>query len=179
MHHRRHADQLLRGSCADEIVSRFAAHIRRPESYSDGPSRGALEVVNTDSEGTGVVFAEDPAVLLDELDQIAIGVADEDRSDAEIERLVSRAYAVAVSFYRKLMRIASEFGFTPASRSRISVPPADQLPLLDLTADDYEEGEPGEEDPVGGGSSISGEPERWGRPRSSLCGRRLPDFGSG
>lgn len=59
---RRHGDQLLRGSRADEIVSRFAAHIRRPESYSDGPSRGALEVVNTDSEGTGVVFAEDPAV---------------------------------------------------------------------------------------------------------------------
>jgi len=41
-----------------------------------------------------------------------------------------------------MMRIASEFGFTPASRSRISVPPPDQLPLLDLTADDYEEGEP-------------------------------------
>jgi hypothetical protein len=91
-YHRRHANQLLRGNSANEIVSCFAAHIRRPESYSDGPSRGALEVVNTDSEGTGVVFAEDPAVLLDELDQIAIGVAYEDRSDAEIERLVSRAY---------------------------------------------------------------------------------------
>lgn len=37
------------------------------------------------------------------------------------------------------MRIASEFGFTPASRSRISVPPPDQLPLLELTEDDYEE----------------------------------------
>jgi hypothetical protein len=48
--------------------------------------------VNTDSEGTGVVFAEDPAVLFDELDQIAIGVTDEDRSDAEIERLVGRTY---------------------------------------------------------------------------------------
>jgi hypothetical protein len=90
-YHRRHADQLLGGSRADEIGSCFAAHIRRPEPYSDGPSRGALEVVNTDSEGTGVVIAENPAVLLDELDQIAIGVADEDRSDAEIERLVSRA----------------------------------------------------------------------------------------
>jgi Phage terminase, small subunit len=33
-----------------------------------------------------------------------------------------------------MMRIASEFGFTPASRSRISAPPPDQLPLLDLTA---------------------------------------------
>lgn len=40
-----------------------------------------------------------------------------------------------------MMRIASEFGFTPASRSRISVPPPDQLPLLDLTADDYEQEE--------------------------------------
>ncbi|BAL73759.1 hypothetical protein S23_05380 [Bradyrhizobium cosmicum] len=39
-----------------------------------------------------------------------------------------------------MMRVASEFGFTPASRSRISVPPPDQLPLLDLT-DEYE-GEP-------------------------------------
>jgi hypothetical protein len=38
------------------------------------------------------VFAEDPAILLDELDQITIGVADEDRSDAEIERLVGRVY---------------------------------------------------------------------------------------
>jgi hypothetical protein len=38
-----------------------------------------------------------------------------------------------------MMRIASEFGFTPASRSRISVPPPDQLPLLDLAAEEYEE----------------------------------------
>ena len=38
-----------------------------------------------------------------------------------------------------MMRIASEFGFTPASRSRISAPPPDQLPLLELAADDYEE----------------------------------------
>ncbi|QQO15200.1 phage terminase small subunit P27 family [Bradyrhizobium diazoefficiens] len=30
-----------------------------------------------------------------------------------------------------MMRIASEFGFTPASRSRISLPPQDQLPLFD------------------------------------------------
>ena len=36
-----------------------------------------------------------------------------------------------------MMRVASEFGFTPASRSRISAPPPDQLPLLDLTRDDY------------------------------------------
>jgi P27 family predicted phage terminase small subunit len=41
-----------------------------------------------------------------------------------------------------MMRIASEFGFTPASRSRIAAPPPDQLPLLDLTADAYEEEEP-------------------------------------
>jgi phage terminase small subunit len=27
------------------------------------------------------------------------------------------------------VRVASEFGFTPASRSRISAPPPDQLPL--------------------------------------------------
>jgi P27 family predicted phage terminase small subunit len=32
-----------------------------------------------------------------------------------------------------MMRIASEFGFTPASRSRISAPPPDQLPLFDRT----------------------------------------------
>ena len=38
-----------------------------------------------------------------------------------------------------MMRVASEFGFTPASRSRISAPPPDQLPLLDLTLDDYRE----------------------------------------
>jgi P27 family predicted phage terminase small subunit len=38
-----------------------------------------------------------------------------------------------------MLRVASEFGFTPASRSRISAPPPDQLPLLDLTLDDYEE----------------------------------------
>ena len=44
-----------------------------------------------------------------------------------------------------MMRIASEFGFTPASRSRISAPPPDQLPLLDLTVDEYEE------EPEGGG----------------------------
>jgi P27 family predicted phage terminase small subunit len=30
-----------------------------------------------------------------------------------------------------MMRIASEFGFTPASRSRIAAPPTDQLPLFD------------------------------------------------
>jgi hypothetical protein len=40
-----------------------------------------------------------------------------------------------------MMRIASEFGFTPASRSRISTPPPDQLPFLDLAADDYQEDE--------------------------------------
>lgn len=38
-----------------------------------------------------------------------------------------------------MMRVASEFGFTPASRSRISAPPPDQLPLLDLAAEEYEE----------------------------------------
>jgi phage terminase small subunit len=30
-----------------------------------------------------------------------------------------------------MMRIASEFGFTPASRSRITAPSPDQLPLFD------------------------------------------------
>jgi P27 family predicted phage terminase small subunit len=40
-----------------------------------------------------------------------------------------------------MMRIASEFGFTLASRSRISAPSPDQLPLLDLTTDDYEQDE--------------------------------------
>jgi hypothetical protein len=38
-----------------------------------------------------------------------------------------------------MMRIASEFAFTLASCSRISAP--DQLPLLDLTTDDYEQDE--------------------------------------
>jgi hypothetical protein len=38
-----------------------------------------------------------------------------------------------------MIRVASEFGFTPASRSRISAPPPDQLPLLDLTMADYEQ----------------------------------------
>jgi phage terminase small subunit len=38
-----------------------------------------------------------------------------------------------------MMRVASEFGFTPASRSRISAPPPNQLPLLDLTMADYEQ----------------------------------------
>ena len=42
-----------------------------------------------------------------------------------------------------MLRIASEFGFTPASRSRISAPPPDQLPLLDLTFDDYKKGSDG------------------------------------
>ena len=34
-----------------------------------------------------------------------------------------------------MMRIASEFGFTPASRSRISAPLPDQLPLFDGVRD--------------------------------------------
>jgi P27 family predicted phage terminase small subunit len=38
-----------------------------------------------------------------------------------------------------MIRIASEFGFTPASRSRISAPPPDQLPLLDLIADEFDD----------------------------------------
>ena len=42
-----------------------------------------------------------------------------------------------------MLRVASEFGFTPASRSRISAPPPDQLPLLDLTFDDYADDEDG------------------------------------
>src|SRR5262245_30220837 len=55
-------------------------------------------------------------------------------------------FAIANRQAELMMRIASEFGFTPASRSRISAPPPDQLPLLDLTAHDYEE-----EDLKGGG----------------------------
>src|SRR5215813_11529182 len=35
-----------------------------------------------------------------------------------------------------MMRVASEFGFTPASRSRISAPPPEQLSLLDPTSDE-------------------------------------------
>jgi phage terminase small subunit len=38
-----------------------------------------------------------------------------------------------------MMRVASEFGFTRANRSGISAPPADQLPLLDLTMADCEQ----------------------------------------
>ena len=41
-----------------------------------------------------------------------------------------------------MLRVASEFGFTPASRSRISAPPVNELPLLQLRMDEYEE-EPG------------------------------------
>lgn len=44
-----------------------------------------------------------------------------------------------------MLRVASEFGFTPASRSRISTPPSDELPLLQLTMGEYEE------EPRGGG----------------------------
>jgi P27 family predicted phage terminase small subunit len=50
-----------------------------------------------------------------------------------------------------MMRIASEFGFTPASRSRISAPPPDQLPLLELAADEYED------DAVEGNGQNSGD----------------------
>ncbi|QDP22734.2 MULTISPECIES: phage terminase small subunit P27 family [Bradyrhizobium] len=38
-----------------------------------------------------------------------------------------------------MMRVSSEFGFTPASRSRLSALPPDQLPLLDLAMDEYDE----------------------------------------
>ena len=38
-----------------------------------------------------------------------------------------------------MMRIASEFGFTPASRSRISAPPPDQLPLFDEDDQEFDE----------------------------------------
>jgi P27 family predicted phage terminase small subunit len=38
-----------------------------------------------------------------------------------------------------MIRIASEFGFTPASRSRISAPPPAQLPLLELTSGNYDD----------------------------------------
>jgi P27 family predicted phage terminase small subunit len=44
-----------------------------------------------------------------------------------------------------MLRVASEFGFTPASRSRISAPPVDELPLLQLRPAEYEE------EPRGGG----------------------------
>jgi P27 family predicted phage terminase small subunit len=42
-----------------------------------------------------------------------------------------------------MLRVASEFGFTPASRSRISTPATDQLPLLQLAMGEYEEEPPG------------------------------------
>jgi hypothetical protein len=64
--------------------------------------------------------------------------------DGEIADPLSHAVALFGYANRQaelMMRIVSEFGFTPASRSRISAPPPDQLPLLDLTADDYEQEE--------------------------------------
>ena len=36
-----------------------------------------------------------------------------------------------------MIRIAAEFGFTPASRSRISSPAMDRLPLLELATNSY------------------------------------------
>ncbi|MEA2822497.1 MAG: hypothetical protein QOJ86_4501, partial [Bradyrhizobium sp.] len=39
-----------------------------------------------------------------------------------------------------MMRIASEFGFTPASRSRISTPPADERNLFDILERPEKEG---------------------------------------
>jgi P27 family predicted phage terminase small subunit len=41
-----------------------------------------------------------------------------------------------------MIRVAAEFGFTPASRSRIAAPPSDYLPLLELATNSYGE-EPG------------------------------------
>lgn len=41
-----------------------------------------------------------------------------------------------------MIRVAAEFGFTPASRSRISSPAMDRLPLLELATNNYG-GEPG------------------------------------
>ena len=84
--------------------------------------------------------------------------------DGEIADRLS--HAIAVSLCRQqaaelMMCIASDFGFTPASRCRISAPPPDQLPLPDLRANDEEE-EPNQEDPGGWGArSISG--GRWSR----------------
>ena len=51
-----------------------------------------------------------------------------------------------------MMRVASEFGFTPASRSRISAPPPERLPLLELAAEEYDE-----QVVEGGGGQNSGE----------------------
>ena len=47
--------------------------------------------------------------------------------------LVEDAYTKAIANRQAeiMMRIASEFGFTPASRSRITAPLPDQLPLFD------------------------------------------------
>lgn len=64
--------------------------------------------------------------------------------DGEIADRLSHAvplFGLANRQAELMMRIASEFGFTLASRSRISAPSPDQLPLLDLTTDDYEQDE--------------------------------------
>jgi P27 family predicted phage terminase small subunit len=37
-----------------------------------------------------------------------------------------------------MLRVAAEFGFTPASRSRISAPPENELPLLQLSMGEYQ-----------------------------------------
>jgi hypothetical protein len=61
-----------------------------------------------------------------------------------VDAPVESQWSIADRQAELMKRIASEFDFTPASRSRISAPPPDQLPLLNLTADDYEEEEPDE-----------------------------------
>jgi P27 family predicted phage terminase small subunit len=81
-----------------------------------------------------------------------------------------------------MMRIASEFGFTPASRSRISAPPPDQLPLLDLTAESNAEEEP---EGRGVGQSLADDRPRTGPtfiqvfflPRQRFCASN-PDISS-
>jgi phage terminase small subunit len=61
----------------------------------------------------------DPKVWID--DQVALGFPQQ-----------SPYFAVANRQTEIMMRIASEFGFTPASRSRISTSTSDEPSLLDL-----------------------------------------------
>jgi hypothetical protein len=68
----------------------------------------------------------------------SLGANPEVRNDGETANGLSDTVALPCVANRQaelMIRIASEFGFTPASRSRISAPPPDQLPLFDLAID--------------------------------------------
>jgi hypothetical protein len=71
-------------------------------------------------------------------EMLKLELADLDKHGADLKILgfSQQELAVALGEPRRqaeiMKRIASEFGFTPASRSRISASPKDQLPLFDV-----------------------------------------------